>query len=85
MTKPNISHDEHNCQGSCLISCVDESKVVEILVQGDYPIIKISVDEAGNFCLSATPASSAPEYIAISHVWYVYLTLRLDRDELFYI
>ena len=71
MTKPNIGHDEHTCQGFCLLACVDESKVVEILIQGDYPLIKISVDEAGNVCLAAVPASTAPGYIAISHVWYV--------------
>ena len=68
MTKPNIGHDEQTCQGSCVMACADEAEVVEILIQGDYPAIKISIDAAGKFCLSAVPASTASEYVAISHV-----------------
>ena len=68
LTKSNVGHDTKTCDGVCYMVCVNESEVVRILIDGDYPLIKISTNIVGKFCLTALPAGKSSEYIAISHV-----------------
>ena len=68
-TKLGPGCHEKICLGSCVMAGMEESKIVAILAGGDYPVIKISVDEHGTPYLEALAARESIKYVAISHVW----------------